>query len=145
MDRPKRRTTGPTEPVARGERTPKRIGFVGASTITDAEAATLVKIGRAIARLGHVLVSAPAEGATAKVREGVEIEKGEIVDLSGGVLETADHTLLYPSPKLLERMRAKYPDMEQTHKVTILQPHQLEKFWGAMQQIMAEQGIDIPV
>ena len=146
MDRPQKRSHPTAESVGgRRERSPKRIGFIGRSTITEEEGATLVLLGRALARLGHTFVSVPTEGATAKVREGVEVEKGDILDLQNGVLETADNTLLYPSPQLLSRVREKYPDMETRYRVTILQPHQLKAFWGAMTQIMAEQGIEVPV
>lgn len=144
MDRSSKRRQTKPDPVARGARTPKRIGFIGRTDISDSEKETLIKIGRSLARLGHTLVTVPAEGATACVREGVEAEKGHILDLHQGVLEQSDHTLLYASPRLLERLRSAYPALEISYKVTILRPHQLQIFWGAMAQIMAEQGIAIP-
>ena len=144
MDRTAKRSRPAAQPVGRRPRDHQRIGFVGRSEVSDAEAKTLRFIGRGIAILGHTFVSVPSEGATAKVREGVEVEKGQIVDLQNGVLETADHTLLYPSPKLLLRLKERYPNIENDRRVTILQRHQLELFWEAMKTIMAEQGIEAP-
>jgi hypothetical protein len=144
MDQSPERLDPAAQPVGRGPREHQRIGFVGRSEVSKAEAQTLRLIGRSIAALGHTLISVPSEGATAFVREGVEVEKGQIIDLQSGVLETADHTLLYPSPKLLLRLKERYPDIETDRRVTILRPHQLELFWKAIQTIMAEQSIDIP-
>ena len=131
------------QPVER-ERTRKRIGFIGRRDISAREAEILVLIGKSLARLGHTLVTIPTEGATARVREGVEAEKGELLDIPSGVLESSDHTLLYPDPHLLQRLRDKYPALETEHKVTVLQPHQLETFWSSMRVIMGEQGVPIP-
>lgn len=143
MDRtPKGETTEP-EPLE-GSRPRKHIGFIGRRDITDREGKILILIGKALARLGHTLVTVPTEGATARVREGVETEKGGLLDLQSGVLEQSDHTLLYPDPQLLSRLTDKYPDMQTQYKVTILRPDQLESFWWAMRQIMAEQQVPIP-
>lgn len=143
MDQPHPASPSSTQPLARRPK-PKRIGFIGRNDINDTEAATLRQIGRAIARLGHTLVTVPTEGATARLREGVVDEEGVMVDLQTGVLEASDHTLLYPNPRLLARLREKYPALENEYKVTILQPNQLSLFWQSMVQIMQEMGMDIP-
>lgn len=125
-------------------RVDQKIGFIGRADINAREAEILFKLGQAIARLGHTLVTVPAEGATAQVREGVMVEKGKVLDIQTGVLDIADHTLLYPTPTLLTKLENRYPEFRKQYKVTILQPHQLDLFWTSMKTIMREEGISVP-
>ncbi|HSE44574.1 MAG TPA: hypothetical protein VLA89_04520 [Gemmatimonadales bacterium] len=133
---------GANEP-ARRPRNPV-IGIIGKSTVNDHEAATLRFIGQAIARLGHKLALIPAKGTADKVREGFEVEGGEIVALEADVIGAADHTLVYPDTRLLNRLRAVYPDIEARDDVLVIREDQLEEWKQAVIQTLDEKGVETP-
>jgi hypothetical protein len=142
MARPKSAPPATPDPVRRPQH--KLIGFIGRRLISDYEAASLTYIGRCIAALGHTLVIVPAPGAAAALREGVEAQGGEVRTLEAGVLEVADRTLLYPDPKLTERLRAAYPDIDERENVVFIEERQLDEWVDAMKSILSDYGIARP-
>jgi len=122
-----------------------RIGFIGKATITEEEAVSLNFIGRCIARLGHILVTTGSKGAATQLKEGVEFEKGSIELLtSGGVIERANHTLIYPSPQLLQNLKTKYPDIETRTDVVIIEQDQLSEWVEAVVTICMDKQVPLP-
>ena len=137
------RTDTRTERQARRPRNPV-IGIIGKSTVTTEEAETLRFIGRAIARLGHKLALIPTKGVADKVREGFETEGGETVVLESDVIGNADHTLIYPDTRLLNRLLATYPDLQAKDNVLVIEEHQLEEWKQAVTQTLDEKGVEVP-
>lgn len=139
MDRP---DTG-TEKPARTLRNP-RIGFIGKAAITEEEEIALFYIGRCIARLGHVVVITDAKGATTALKEGVEVEEGSLDIVQKDIIEKSNHTLIYPTPHLLERLRERYPDIENRKDVAIIYSDELNDWVSAVVTILASKNIPTP-
>ena len=146
VDGPDKTLSTTTKSVAGRKRRETRIGFIGRADITEEERTDLIFVGRCIARWGHTYVSVQAQGAEAAVREGVEIEGGQVESLQTGVLETANQTLLYPDTRLLVRLRNKYKDLRQREgkSVTVLERGQLGWFVNAVKEVFEEEGLEIP-
>lgn len=143
MARPRRGQEQPAGTVARRPAA-KLIGIIGKPDLSDYEAASLTYIGRCIAALGHTLVIVPAAGTATAVRVGVEKQGGEVRELEAGVLAVADRILLYPDPRLTERLRATYPDIDQRENVVFIAEHQLDEWVDAMKAILDDYGIPRP-
>lgn len=135
MVKSRSRSKATAKPVGR------RIGFVGRNTITEDEGDILRNIGRYIARFGHTLVIAPTIGSVNAVREGVVSEGGRIEEVTAGVLDASDHSLLYPDPQLLQRMRERYPDIETNPRYSIITPDNLVEWYDAISTVAREKGI----
>lgn len=140
MDRPDRGQEAATGSLP----IPRRVGFIGKGDIEPYDIAQLWYIGRCIAKLGHTLVIVPADGAANAIRRGVEAEGGAIEALDSGVIESSAHTLIYPDTRLLERLRTRYPDIEERKNVTIIREGQLDGWFDAMKVILTERGINLP-
>ncbi len=140
MDRP---SGGSSSPARRSPRN-RTIGIIGKSTLTDEEKATLTFVGRAIARLGHKLALVPAKGTADRVREGFESEGGETVVLERDVIGQADHTLIYPDRRLLTRLRATYPDLNERTDVLVIREDQLEEWKWAVITTLEERNVPVP-
>lgn len=141
MARPSRRTATAPRPVGRK---PLLVGFIGKPDITEYEAASLTYIGRCIAALNHTLIIVPAKGAADALRKGVEEQGGEVRTVTAGVLDVADRILLYPDPRLTERLREAYPDIDQRENVVFIEADQLDEWADAMKTILDERGIKRP-
>ena len=129
-----------TEPVHR-----RGIGFIGKGTVNPKEAGLLWYIGRCIAIIGHTVILVPAKGAADSLREGVKVEGGSLKELTTGVIEEADHTLIYPDAPLLARLKKKYDDIETRDDVLIIQENQLDEWHDAVQTRLIELGFQPPV
>lgn len=140
MDELDRGQTASADSLARQPRHP-RIGAIGKGTLTEYETAIFWHIGKAIAKLGHTLVIVPAPGVATALRKGVEVEEGLLDILREGVVEQSDQTLLFPDPKLLLKLKTKYPDIETRDNVLIITEDQLDQFYGAIRTILEEKGI----
>jgi hypothetical protein len=121
-----------------------RIGFIGRASLTPQETGIIWYIGRCIARLGHTIVFVEAKGAATALKEGVVSEEGKLDILETGVIESADHTLIYPDPQLLERLKKKYPDITTRTDVAIIRSDQLNEWYEAVRTILSEKGIPLP-
>lgn len=123
----------------------KTIGFLGKTSLTAAENAALTYIGWCLARLGHKLAIVPAPGTATVLREAVESEGGETISLDKGVIESSDHTLIYPDRRLLYRLLTKYPDLHERDNVTVIRDEADLILWvPAIRQVLLEQGRQIP-
>ena len=142
MVKPRRRQEAPAHVVARP--TPRLIGFIGRATVTDFEASCLRYIGRCIAQLGHRLIIVPAAGATHAVREGVEVQGGEVREIEAGVLDVADRTLLYPDPTLLARLERAYKDLHEKENIAIISEDDLPGWVTALKIVCNDYGIEQP-
>lgn len=139
MDRPDDR-----EVRTRTGATPRLIGIIGKTVLNDQEKASLRWIGRAIARLGHHLAYIPAKGTSDQLREGVEAENGETQRLDTQIIETADHTLIYPDQRLLSRLRNSYPNLDNEENVSVIDPPELPLWIKAIEALLNERGITSP-
>lgn len=120
------------------------IGIIGKRTLTSRERQALIYIGRCIARLGHTLTLAPSPGVADTVREGFEAEGGTVIPVDHGVIDTADHTLVYPDKRLLTRLQAAYPDLEAKDNVLVVTANQLDEWVTAVNKTMANKGMPLP-
>lgn len=128
-----------------GEPTRARvIGILGKPDLTDEEAGELRQLGQLIATLGCTLAYIPTDGTTSAVREGVEAADGEMQRLDRGVIQHADHTLVYPDGRLLTRLLAAYPDLEDNAKVTIIEEGCVAKWNVALTRLCEEKGLTPP-
>ena len=127
----------------RGLRNPV-IGIIGKSILDPEEAEDLYYVGRCIGRLGHVLAFIEAKGTTQKVREGVEIEGGELLPLAKDVIGHADHTLIYPDRRLLARLLSQYPSLMSMTNVLVIREDQLEEWVEACETTLEDKGIPLP-
>lgn len=122
----------------------RKIGFIGKANITPHEAGLLWYIGRCIAALGHEVLLVPAKGAANALREGVEIEGGRLTLLTTGTVEQADHTHIYPDAPLLEKLKKKYPDIEDRPDVLIIPRDRLDEWYEAVRTVLVERGVTPP-
>lgn len=127
-------------------RTPRLIGIIGKLVLNAHEKEALVYIGRCIALLGHTLVIVPAKGTADAIREGIQVEGGETRELETGVIDTADHTLVYPDKRLLSRLLTAYPDIKDNanEHVTVIAADLLDEWVDAMKLILIEKEITPP-
>lgn len=142
MVRSRKRSAATTEPVRR-LRNP-RIGFIGKGTLTPKETGVIWYIGRCIARLGHTLVLVPAKGAATAMREGAEVEEGTLETLKEGVIESADHTLIYPDAPLLKKLEEKYIDLHTRTDVAVITQDNLDEWYNAVREVVTEKGLPLP-
>lgn len=148
MARSRNRQVKPTGTVARAEPKPlpksKRIGIIGKANLSSYEEASLQFIGKCLAKLGHELVIVPAPGTATAVRVGVELQGGSVKTLDAGVLSVADRTLLYPDPRLTERLEQTNPDIHQRDDVVFIKESELDEWVDAMKSILTDHGIPRP-
>ena len=142
MDRPESRQAAPARPVPRPN--PRKIGFIGKSSITAYEAACLEYIGKCLAQIGHSLVLVPAKGSAAAMRVGVEAREGKVHEVQSGVLDQADRILIYPDTRLFQRLEQTYPDITERENVVFIYPNQLDEWVRAMKEILNDYGIALP-
>jgi hypothetical protein len=127
----------------RGLRNPV-IGIIGKRVINSRERAALRYIGRCAARLGHTLAFVPAKGVADAVREGAELEGGELLPLERDVIGVANHTHVYPDKRLLSRLLAVYPNLESMTNVLVIREDQLDEWVDAVNQTMKDRGVPLP-
>lgn len=121
-----------------------RIGIIGRANLTPKETGVIWYIGRCLARLGHTAIIVPAKGTANTIKEGVETEEGKLEFLDTGVIESSDHTMLYPDPPLLERLRLKYPDLDTRTDVVLITEDNLDEWYDAVRQVMRDKGLELP-
>lgn len=91
-----------------------------------------------IAQMGHTLCIVPAKGVADVLREGVKAEGGETLELDKGVIEHSSHTMIYPDKRLLSRLLAAYPDLNENANVTIIEPDRLDEWVKAIETVATE-------
>jgi hypothetical protein len=138
MVRPRSRPKTTAKPVA------KRIGFIGLAQPTSEEARILRYIGRCIAKLGHTLVTTEAQGAAHEMREGFRAEGGALVSVDKGVIEASDHTHIFPSQSIEERIRQQYPDIDDRDNILLLRRDQLYEWRNAIEEVLKDRGVTRP-
>lgn len=121
-----------------------RIGFIGKPEITPEEASIIQYIGRGIALLGHTTVIVPAKGASDSIRKGIKEEGGKLDEIKTGIIEKADHTIVYANNHLLERIRKRYPDIDLRKDVVIIFEDEINDFLAATKEVLREHGLEIP-
>ncbi len=121
-----------------------RIGFIGRGSLTPQETGIIWYIGRCIARLGHTLVYVEAPGAATAIKEGVVSEDGKLDPVKAGVIESANHTLIYPDPQLTVKLKLRYPDLETRPDVVIIRQDELHEWYEAVRTILSSRGIPLP-
>lgn len=121
-----------------------RIGIIGRPVLNADEKRALRYLGRCVALLGHSLVFIPTKGTADQLREGVEAEGGVTHVLESDVIGNADHTLIYPDKRLLTRLLATYPNLNENENVTIIEETNLNIWIAAVTQLLTERGITPP-
>lgn len=94
--------------------------------------------------MGHTVVLAKAKGASNALEEGVKKEKGSLEIVQRGVIEASNHTIIYPDPQLLLKLKQKYPDIESRKDVGIIKEAELDAWYDAVRQITVEKGFKLP-
>jgi hypothetical protein len=122
----------------------KRIGFVGKGVLTPKETGIIWYIGRCIAKLGHTVIIAKAQGATGALRDGVEREGGSLETVTSGIIEASDHTWIYPDPQLTAKMKMKYPDLLERDDVIIITEEQLDEWYESVRTVLLERNVALP-
>jgi hypothetical protein len=130
--------------VSPGRPRPRVIGVIGRTRLSEAEHNDLRFIGQCIAAFGHTLAYVPAKGTADAVREGAEAEAGETLVLDAGVIDKAEHTLVYPDKRLLYRLLVTYPDFHARANVTVITPAALSDWADAAAQLLKAEGLPIP-
>jgi len=120
------------------------IGVIGKSRISADEKTKLRYAARCIVRLGHAVALIPAPGVANAIREGVEIEKGELLELENDVIGHADMTHVFPDARLLERLLTAYPNLHEREDVFVLDPSELDKYTQACSTLLQRRGIPLP-
>lgn len=138
MDRTDTGKTSPTRTVLRNP----RIGFIGKGKLTPKETGIIWYIGRCIARLGHTVVLVDAGAGATALREGMEVEGGRLDKVTEKVIESSNHTLIYPDKPLLERLKKAYEDIETRDDVVIIS--NIDGWYDAVKQVLTDKGITHP-
>lgn len=121
-----------------------KVGVIGKRFLTPAEKTSLWMLGRIVARLGHDLQLIPTKGTANQMRDGFELEGRTALELTAGVIEASDVTLIYPDERLLKRIEKMYPDYRDRADVRVLYPEPIEDYVAAAREILKERGIPQP-
>lgn len=113
----------------------KTIGFIGKTTITPEDREALKEIGRLVALIGHQTVMVNGKGTIAAVKEGFELEGGTPQLIDKGVIEAADHTMVFGDTRLIGRLRQAYPDIDDRKDVTIIKTEELQTWLEAVESV----------
>lgn len=121
----------------------RTIGFIGrGGSITKEEAGLLWYIGRCFARLNRPVILVPKGAVNNALREGVIEQDGDLKEVSGGVLEEAQHTFILSDDTLTKRLKSAYADIRLRPDVTFIES--LEEWYDAMRKILTEKGVSLP-
>jgi len=113
------------------------IAVIGKAKVNDTESGELDFLGVLLANAGHTLVTTAASGVNTLVREGYERQGVWARVVQSDAISGADHAIIYPDKRLLERIEATGVLATVPHTI-LLTEDALHKYVRAAIQVVAE-------